>query len=139
MGKVKGTQPSNQGKQVKAVVASEPNSEQQPPTFCLRRMRKGYDLTECDAEEKAAFADTLFTLSQMTWNQIKHADRHGSGSEKIDTDSIKGDGKEFLPSGVTLLALRFHGKKAMVGYRGEDGVMFHIIWLDRAFSLYNHG
>lgn len=101
-------------------------------------MRKGFDLTECNNEEKAAVADTLFKLSQMTWAQIRLSPRHGAGSEKIAQSSITGDSTAFLDKDTELLALRFSGKKAMVGYRGKDGTVFHILWLDRAFNLYGH-
>jgi hypothetical protein len=38
---------------------------------------------------------------------------------------------------VNLIAFRFDGKKPMVGYR--DGVTFYVLFLDRSFTLYDHG
>ena len=138
MAKIKSGQPVNQGKLIKATNVSEPNPEQSPPIFDLSRMRKGYDLNECNAEEKAAFADTLFRLSQLTWSEFKHAPKRGLGSEKISKESITGDSTEFLKEDAMLLAFRFSDMKPMVGYRGEDGKIFHIIWLDTKFKIYKH-
>lgn len=36
------------------------------------------------------------------------------------------------------IVFRFQGKKPMVGFRDAYGV-FHILWLDRNFTLYDHG
>ena len=111
---------------------------QQTPLFCLNQISSQYSLSQCERNEKAHFADRLYTLSQMTWAQIQSADRHGLGSEKIPTNAL---GTATLPAGVTqdvqLLAIRFSGMKPMVGYRSER--VFHILFLDRNFSLYNHG
>jgi len=42
-----------------------------------------------------------------------------------------------LSSDVALIALRFSGLKAMVGYRDLD--VFHIIGFDKDFDMYDHG
>lgn len=115
MAKIKSGQPANQGKQIKAAIVSEPNAEQSPPIFDLSRMRKGYDLTECDSEEKVAFADTLFNLSQLTWSQIKNAPRHGLGSEKIGKESIVGDSTDFFRKILCCLPCAFLGRSRWLG------------------------
>ena len=130
-------QPTTAGKRVVAPNPPvEESPEQRPPIFCLRYMRKGYCLEDCSEEERAAFASTLYRLSQLTWAEIKTSPRHGMGTEKIDKSSIKGDSTNHLSEDVTLLAIRFSGLKPMVGYR--DGAIFHIIWLDYNFTLYKH-
>ena len=113
------------------------SSGQQPPAFSLRYLQKDWGLAECDKDEKAAFADTLHKLSQMTWAEIRAAPRHGSGTEKIARNEIKAPIPSHVTEDVDFLALRFSGKKAMVGYR--DGILFHVLWLDREFRLYDHG
>jgi len=49
--------------------------------------------------------------------------------------------KEAMPKELTedlpIIAFRFDGKKKVVGCR--DGCIFHIIWLDPKFQLYDHG
>ena len=37
---------------------------------------------------------------------------------------------------VNLLAFRFFGRRPMVGYRNRT--TFHVLWLDRDFTLYSH-
>lgn len=102
-------------------------------------MHRDYSLASCTQEEKAAFAETLWKLSQMTWQQIMQSPRHGRGAEFIERNRITG---AQVPSHVTddvrLMALRFHGKKPMVGYRGKDGVTLFVMFLDRDFTLYSH-
>ncbi len=129
-------QPPGRGQHIAPQPPVEESPEQRPPVFCLRYMRRPYSVDDCDKDDKAAFASRLYLLSQMTWAQIKMADRHGAGTEKIATNSIR-VGTDHLPQDVDLLALRFSGNKPMVGYR--DGVVFHIIWLDHSFTVYNHG
>jgi hypothetical protein len=114
------------------------STDGQTPTFCLHHLGSPYCVTDCDRDDKAAFAETLRKLSHLTWGQIKQAPRHGLGCEKIPRNLIGGS----IPAVVTedvesFLAFRFSGKKPMVGYR--QGAMFHILWLDHDFSLYPHG
>jgi hypothetical protein len=95
-------------------------------------------VTDCEREEQAAFALTMHRLSQLTWQEIRNAPRHGLGTEKIVRESIRAP----VPPGITedvesFLAIRFHGKAPMVGFR--SGETFHVVWLDRAFTLYPHG
>jgi len=107
------------------------------PTFCLRFVDRSYCISSCNHEDKAAFSDTLVQMSQLTWNELRQAQRHGIGSEKIDRKSITRPIPSHITEDVTFLAFRFSGKKSMVGYRMKE--MFHIIWFDRDFKLYDHG
>ena len=127
----------NKGKYVAPQPTVEESPEQQPPVFSLRYLQKDWGLSDCDKEEKAAFADTLGILSQMTWAQIKGAHRHGKGTEKIDRKAIKAPIPSHVTEDVVFLAIRFASMKAMVGYR--DGVVFYVLWLDRGYNLYSHG
>jgi hypothetical protein len=52
------------------------SSESEHPIFCLKNIQKEYCLSKCQRDEKAEFASTLHKLSQLTWNQIRHSDRH---------------------------------------------------------------
>lgn len=124
------------GKNISPPVTTEESPEQQPPTFSLRYISKDFSLADCTKDEKAAFADTLHKLSQMTWSQINSSGRHGSGYEKISRVSIKASIPSHITEDVNLIAFRFCGKAPMVGYR--DGVTFYVIWIDRNFTLYKH-
>lgn len=111
--------------------------EQQKPIFALCYLRRDYCLSTCSKDEKAAFADTLHKLSQITWNEISSSSRHGVGYERISRDAIRSGIPAHLKEDVNFIAFQFFGKAPMVGYRDEN--IFHVIWIDRAFSLYDHG
>ena len=109
----------------------------QKPLFSLQFIDPQYCITLCDKDEKASFADMLRRMSRMTWNELRNAPRHGLGCEKIDQSSIKRPLPLGVTEDVTFLAFRFHAKKPMVGFRLND--VFHIVWFDRDFTLYDHG
>ncbi len=130
---------SNQGRRISTDEHDSVDTFRLPPKFCLRRLRPGYSIPDCEKDEKAAFADRLFELSRLTWAQLVNAGRHGQGYEKIDRTSIKGDRvPEDISADVSIIAFRCIGLAPMVGYRTSDGV-FNILWIDRAFKLYSHG
>ncbi|WP_272538544.1 hypothetical protein [Providencia sp. PROV197] len=110
--------------------------ENNPPVFSLRYLQKGYCLDCCQKDEKAALADKLFTLSKLSWSEIKGLPRHGLGFEKIKSSSINASIPKHITDDVDLIAFRFFGMSPMVGYRNES--TFFIVWLDRAFTLYDH-
>lgn len=126
------------GQRIKAQVVPSISPQQMRPKFGLEHLRRSHCLSNCTKDEKAALADRLHELSQLTWQQIAQAPRGGQGSEIISRDAI---GEKQIPSVITedtnILAFRFAGKAPMVGYRSEE--VFHIVWLDRAFDLYDHG
>jgi hypothetical protein len=117
---------------------SQPDSLQYI-TFCLRHIVASDDFSFEDRsdEEKLALINTLRTLSQLTWAQIRGSHRHGLGTEKIDHGQLKFTLPSHVTHDVTILAIRFMGKAPMLGYR--DGATFHIICLDPNFCAYNHG
>lgn len=85
------------------------SSESEHPIFCLKNIQKEYCLSKCQRDEKAEFASTLHKLSQLTWNQIRHSDRHKSGCETIKRESIKRPVPEMVPQDANILAFRFSG------------------------------
>jgi hypothetical protein len=126
----------NTGKSIKVQAVAEPSPDQQPPVFSLRHLQRDWCITDCDKDDKAAFADRLRRLSQLSWAEIRAANKHGLGTEKIARNSIKAGIPGHVTEDVNLIALRYNGLKPMVGYR--EGVTFHILWLDRNFTLYDH-
>ena len=106
------------------------------PKFCLEHLQKDHCLSKCTTEEKAAFADRIHEMSQLTWQQLSQAHRHKQGFEPIDRSAIKGTFPSVLTQDVTILAFRFSGMAPMVGFR--TGEVFHVVWFDRAFNLYKH-
>lgn len=107
------------------------------PVFCFRYLAKAYDLSHCTNDESTALVKRLAALSQMAWEEIRLAHRHGVGAEKIARTSIKSPAPSWASADVDFfLAFRFLGKAPFVGHR--RGQVFHIIWIDRTFTLYNH-
>lgn len=105
--------------------------------FSLEHIQSSHCLSNCERDEKAAFADALFKRRTLTWQELYQTQRHGLGSEKIHRNAIKAP----IPSCVTadvedFLALRFNSKAPMVGFRSQN--IYYILWIDRDFTLYNH-
>ncbi|WP_433966548.1 hypothetical protein [Tunturiibacter gelidiferens] len=130
----------DKGKRIALSASAESATDysRETPTFCLRYVDPEYCVSLCEKDDKAAFADRVRKLSQVTWNEIIQADRHGFGREKIATSSLKRPIPRHLTEDVTFIALRFSGKKPMVGY--QSGRTFHAIWFDRDMSggVYPH-
>lgn len=112
------------------------SSQQRRPIFSFHSIAKDYCISKCTPQEKASLADTLRKMSELTWAQLTIAPKHGLGYEKIRRNAIKTSIPNSVTQDVNFLAFRFHDKAPMVGYRERE--IFHILWLDRNFSLYNH-
>jgi len=119
--------------------AQSDNTDAMPPIFSFEKMipGTGYSVSCCEAEDQAALSRQMFTLSRMTWRDIKSAPRHGLGTEKMDRGAIKAPIPPSVTEDVTFLVLRYNGKKPMIGYR--DGRTFYVILLDQNFTAYDHG
>ena len=130
--------PKEAGQRIRAQPSLSISPQQMRPKFCLEHLRKSHCLSNCTKDEKAALADRLHELSQLTWQQIVQAPKKGQGHEIISRNAI---GKDVIPALITedtnIIAFRFFGKAPMVGFR--DAEVFHIVWIDRAFDLYDHG
>ena len=107
------------------------------PVFCLHYLDVKYCLTKCNQEERASFANTIRILSNFSWNEI--ISNRIEGYEKIlNKRSInKGNLPNSIPDDASIISFHFHGKKPMLGFRRE--CVFHIIWFDPRFELYDHG
>lgn len=107
------------------------------PVFCLKYMQKDYSLNQCEKEEKISLIERMYQLSSLTWPQIRVTQKHGFGYEKINRDAIRAPIPQHITPDISLYAFRFDGKKPMVGYITH--FIFHVVYLDRDFTLYNHG
>jgi len=127
---------TSKGKNISLHSADEINPDQQCPIFSFEFLQSSYCISDCTQEEKAAFADRMRRLSQLTWAQIKCQDRHKLGCEEIARTSIRAGIPAHVTEDVVIIAFRFHDKAPMVGYR--DKRIFHILWFDRQYRLYSH-
>ena len=107
------------------------------PIFCYRYLHKNYGLEQCDTEEKKSLMERFVMLSQMTWNEIAKSHRHGLGHENIPVDQLRARCPGIITEDVKhWLAFRFQGKKPFLGHRNR--FVFHVLFIDRDFSLYAH-
>ena len=115
------------------------NPDTMPPIFSFEKMVDGcgYSINCCDADNQAAALKRLFMLSKMKWQEIHNAPRHGLGTEKIARHSINAPIPQGISEDVTFLAIRYNGRRPMLGYR--DGRTFHVLLLDHSFDAYDHG
>lgn len=127
---------NNEGSRVKARESSRGSTQSLHPKFSFEKMASSHSVSTCEHTEKAALADTLYKLGQMTWAEIMQAGRHQSGCEKIKWSQIKAQGKDAITPDSNVLAFRFSGMKPMIGYRLDE--TFYVMWLDRAFNVYDH-
>jgi hypothetical protein len=67
------------GKRVAVSTVEGEDPERLPPKFSLRYVNRKYCITQCTKDERAAFAVRLRELSELTWAQLRQADRHGLG------------------------------------------------------------
>ena len=139
MSKFKGSNPKQSAFGKTTAPPPPVNTNRQSPQFSFEYMRSnsGYSVACCDNEHKASLASKLFTLSRMTWQDIQGAPRHGLGCEIISRNSFKTEIPANVPADAAMLALRYHGLSPVVGFR--DGRIFHIVFLDHNFTVYNHG
>lgn len=128
--------PETPGGRIRATAESTGSTDGVPPVFCLRHLAEGWKISDCERDDQAAFALTAERLSQLTWQEIRSAHRHGLGAEKISRDALKAAVPGSVTEDVQFLALRFSGKKPMVGFRSRE--IFHVVWLDPSFKLYDH-
>lgn len=125
--------PAKSGKRV-GLPEAPPNWNDYPPLFSFDHMAASHSVATCNDEEKAALADSMWRRSRITWRELRSAGRHGLGAEKITR--INQPRPAVVTDDVTLLAFRFSGMKAMIGFR--EGRIFHVIWLDSDFEVYDH-
>jgi len=137
MAKVKNPHLVTQGKNVKvAVSSSAPDIDY--PVFCFKHLHKDFCLDQCDQDDKQSLLEQLVKLSQLTWQQITQTHRHGMGFEKIDRNALKSKCPAFITEDINhLLAFRYNGMKPFLGHRNR--FVFHIVFIERDYTLYDHG
>jgi hypothetical protein len=110
------------------------------PVFSFHYLNKDYCISKCEKPEKVGLADALRKLSQFPWSELKGVQAHGLGYERIDRKDMRVAIPSQITNDIDIIAFRFSGKKPMVGYRdARDRKLFHVVWLDRKFKVYNHG
>ena len=114
-------------------------SDERHLAFSFFDMPKGKYNIESIKDNKflALILKRLKKLSTMTWKDLKLSDRHGSGYEIIDKKSINGKIPQSITDDAQIIAFRGQGMSPIAGYR--SGKTFHVLFIDRDFTLYKHG
>lgn len=119
--------------------APEPvNYEDEHPKFCFRYLQGDFDMKALPPEKQIDLLLQLQSLAQLPWKQIKHAPRHGLGTEWIPAGQIKATPPVAFGDEPRFMMFRYSGKLPMGGIRVRD--VFHVFWVEKAFGdLYAHG
>jgi len=125
-------------KSSRLTVIQPPNYDKLPPIFSLEKLvGDKYCFSNLNDTDKKQFAESIFKRKNLSWSDIKKANRHALGFEKISKDSIKGTKPSFITDDINeFLAFRFSGMKPMVGYRTQN--IFYVLWFDLDYTLYKH-
>ncbi|MDR3238034.1 MAG: hypothetical protein LBT84_05985 [Spirochaetia bacterium] len=127
------------GKNVKDRVTEVNTTSIEYPVFGFKYINKELHPDKIDPENQKALLNQLCKLSELTWNQIISAPRHGLGTEDVRQEDLNFSLPAHIANDVRIIALRYSGKLAMVGYR-SNGNVFHILGVDMDFnrSCYKH-
>jgi hypothetical protein len=118
-------------------VAPAVDYEASTPKFCFRHIVNGYDVQSLSKDQRSNLALTLQQRAQLTWQQIRLADRHGQGTEFMPKESIKPSVPVRFTDQERFLVFRYCGNLPMVGVRVLD--VFHILWIENAYGrVYDH-
>ncbi len=129
--------PVSEGLRLSTPHIAREGGNDQHPIFCLQFVDGRYCITNCQNTDKARFADKIRILSQLSWDNIRRANRHKCGFEIIKRKSLNIKIPDTITEDVNIIAFRFSGLKAMIGYRDLD--VFHILGFDDNFKAYDHG
>lgn len=108
--------------------------QDEPPKFSLQFIQASHCINKCEAEEQRDFVQAMYKRKDQSWKSLQSMPH-----EKLGFEPIKQGFKVSIPQCAaekTLLAFRFSGQKAMIGFRERD--VFYILWFDRDFSVYVH-
>lgn len=112
--------------------------EEAHPYFCMRFLDRKQELDPCSKEDLAALFKALARLCTISWKQINLSGRHQLGFEQIPVSQLKRSLPHVFSDDVDkVMVFRYSGKKAMAGHRRKN--VFHLLFIDSDFSLYNHG
>jgi len=115
------------------------NPNKMPLRFSFRFLvnNSKYDYQGLEKEHKVALINTIYQLSNYSWSELRHNDRHKSGYEKIAESSLKFTLPNDVPDDCSIIAFRYYDLAAMIGYISSWGT-FYIIALDRNYKAYKH-
>ncbi len=69
--------------------------------------------------------------------EVMQASAKGMGAEKIEQKQLKAAIPRHITEEVPIYVVHASGRVPLAGYK--DGTVFHVVWIDRKFKLYDHG
>jgi hypothetical protein len=113
------------------------SSNTKHPVFCFQYMDSDFGTEKCEKNEKVDVLRKLCQLSQQSWLDLLQKLKIQGGFTTIPREQLRRPTPAHVTEDTPIIKVRFKDAKTLVGYR--DGVVFHIVWIDRDYSLYNHG
>ena len=114
------------------------NFNARKPKISFEFLGGEYCISKCEMNEKAEIVDTLYRLSQHTWQELLTLGRKHGGCEPLPLSELKCS----IPLNALFLeqkhATVFHNptKIPIVGFRIEDTL--YVFCIDRTYTAYNH-
>lgn len=98
---------------------------------------KDYGLRDCTIKDLVSLIRKLKVLGTKTWTEISRSGKHELGCEILKTCELRKPLPSSVPANIDkVMCFRYKEKAPMIGFR--EGSVFHIVFLDRDFTLYQH-
>lgn len=99
-----------------------------------------YCIKKCSYEQLKSLTDKLRILSSLEWRTIETSPRETNGFELLPADALSAPLPDAFSRINQVMVFRFGGKTTagrIVGHRNND--RFYVLFVDRDFTLYDHG
>lgn len=97
-------------------------------------------MKHCDIQQFKGLSDRLRIISTLTWQQLKNEPHDKYGYEALSKEIFNASFPEFAANDDVIIVFRFGGGRhggRIAGVRRDN--VFHVLFIDRDFTLYNHG
>ena len=136
---LKPTPLQKQGQKIILQKSSIVNYNSRKPKISFEFLKGEYCITKCEIREKAEIADSLYRLSQHTWQELLTLGRKHGGCEPLPLSAFNCPIPKNLLFQEQKHATVFHNpqKLPIIGFRIED--ILYVFCIDRTYTAYNHG
>jgi hypothetical protein len=125
-------------KHTAGIVAPAPSTDDEPPAFCFKHARRGFQITDLNPEGKAAVLDTIHRLTELSWALLKRMGKQG-GTEVIPRHRLRPTVPECVQDDDDILSIRVEKDTVfrLLGFRKDR--LLHVLWIDPRGKCYPHG
>lgn len=115
------------------------NFNSKKPKLSFEFLAGDYCITKCELREKAEIVDTLYRLSQHSWQELLTLGRKHGGCEPLSLSELNCPIPNDLLFQGQKHATVFHNVQRIpvIGFRIEETL--YIFGIDRDYTAYNHG